>query len=554
MSHYISALSVPFKEWRVWALLALPTFMALIYWSLQYTSIGYLQLHSIDEYTFHGSLRYMLESLSNGKLSGLFGYGFYQYGFIYFAINLLVTAPFIITNHTELAIAIPRVITSLFAIGSLVVFYQTARQFSDRTLSLLAAAVIVTMPAFWYSATWFHPDWPMTFWLLACVYFLTKDQFTYKENFWIGVVCYGAALAFKYQAITALPLLLIYFYYEEVRRLDIVSTLRRLPTLLCALTLAVGVFLAGNPYIIHPLGWNAFASSFVGAMDSNATNHGLAEEVTISDKINGAISDSYMNVIFFFILSLSALWLCLEYFRKSRPTAASVVAINFLANIIYLLLFVNKTWQIYYLPTIMVGLVLLLHYLPSLNRTWQVRTLLLVLIVQIVSFGSHYSITLTQSRDNGVPDHITYSTPQLDAVNSFIIDSLRPEVTPTTTILLTPYTPFEYEQIGLSFERVRIIYGALGEASFTLDAYLEGQRMYWKDLKTDEELARSFKPIDFIVLRKDIPYIATERIEPIRNQAPYWEASVVVKGLYSGKYNYELFVESDEVVIFKSTI
>ena len=91
-------------ESAVWLWLVVPVSVLLCIIISRHTAIGYLQIYSIDEYAFHGSLRHMYESILTGKLSGLFGYGFYQYGFMYFFINLVAATPGFLFHQSAVAI------------------------------------------------------------------------------------------------------------------------------------------------------------------------------------------------------------------------------------------------------------------------------------------------------------------------------------------------------------------------------------------------------------------------------------------------------------------
>lgn len=538
------------QEWRTILIFVIPIFLVLLYWAFQNTNIGFLQIHSIDEYVFHGSLRHMLESALSGKLSGIFGYGFYQYGFIYFFLNLLGVTPAILLDQTTFAIAIPRVITSLFAVGSLVFIYKFSRLYIEKVPALLFTIFFVTMPAFWYNATWFHPDWPMTFWLLGFVYFLAKDKFEYSTNFWFAVLCYALAIAFKYQAITALPLLGLYVFYDNLKYITYANLLPRLKMLAIALISTVSIFILANPYILHPMGWNAFSGSFLANMESNAQNHGSAHEVTLIDKVNFAIGDYYLNIIFFFIFNLAAIWLAWRLFRKSERSIFPLIAINYLINITYLLLFVNKAWQMYYLPVMTVGILLFIYFIKSLPQVKQKYLLVGALIVQLLVFGNSYHKILSDGRDSKTPDFITYTPAEQIALHNFLIDQLQAVTKPNTVILLSPYTPLNYELLGIPYEQVKIIFGALAKGSFDREEYIVGQKAYWGDLKTEEELASSFKPVDFIVIRKDIPFMSAKPLEAFRDQTAYNNAKQIVADLYAEKYEYKLLAENEYVVIF----
>lgn len=517
-----------------------------------YTDIVFLQLHSIDEYVFYGSVRHMLDSLLSGDLRGIFGFGFYQYGFIYFLINMLAAAPGIVLEQTWLAILAPRLISSSFAIGSLVLVYKLFLVKFDKLTSTLAASLLLSFPAFWYNATWFHPDWAMAFFVIGFVYFLYKDSWQFKKNFWLGIASYALAIAFKYQAITFFPILGLYIFYPLLNRLQFEGLVKNLKIFLFSISIIVGTFIVLNPYILHPIGWNAFSTSFVQNMASNAANHGSAADVTISDRITFAIEDYYMFSALFFALTALAIWYAYRFFSDRKPSMYAVVAITYLVNIVYLFVFVNKAWQHYYLAIFPIALLLLIPTLQRYKPLYQRYVFAIIIAIQLVTIGGQYSMVLSRSRDFESPDQITYNQQQIIEMHEFILSSLENHISDTDSILISTFTPLDYERLNIPHEQVIIIFGALSTIRFDQDEYLEGQKKYWGDLKSDEELLSSFDQPEYIVIRKDVPYIETKRIVGLRNKAIYENAHEIVTGLYANQYGYRKLAESDTVVLFTS--
>lgn len=527
------------QEWKVIFLVFFITFVGLIYFDLQNTDIGFLQLHSLDEYTFHSSLQHMVNSVLTGNFSGLFGFSFYQYGFIYFFLNLLVALPGILTDNFSWAIFAPRALTSLFAIGSLIFIYKFSRLFIDTIPATIFTLIFISMPAFWFNATWFHPDWSMTFFLSAFIYFLAKDNWRFEKYFKLAVICFGLALAFKYQAITAIPLLGLYIFYDQIRELSITNLFLPIKRFLISIGVVFAIFILGNPYILHPMGWQAFKGSFLSNMESNATNHGAGTIVSFQEKINFALGDYYLNIIFIFILILSCLWLTWRFINKAEKSIFAIIAINFLINIGYLLLFVNKSWQMYYLPVMVIGLLSLLYFAKNITTTRQQLILSFILLCQIVIYSSNYYPILSSSRDAKAGDYSSYSKIENIDLNDFIIKSLQGYVNKNTNIIITPYTPFTFYDLDLKYEQVQLIFGTLNRSVFDKEHYLNEQKSYWGNLKSDEELLNSFKSTDIVILRKDIPFMSQ-----------LGESKKIVGELYNGSLGYHLLSENDFVVIF----
>ena len=94
-------------------------FVILAYVNYRHLNIGFLSLVELDEYAFHHSLINMFEGVMDLDLKKLFSYYLYSYGFIFFLINLIFTFPFFLFENTEMTIYVPRIVSSLFAVGSL---------------------------------------------------------------------------------------------------------------------------------------------------------------------------------------------------------------------------------------------------------------------------------------------------------------------------------------------------------------------------------------------------------------------------------------------------
>jgi len=528
-----------------------PVLLVLVYIDFQFINIGFLQLHSIDDYAFHGSLHHMYTGVTSGSIKALFGYGFYQYGFIFFFINLLATAPAFALDNTPLTLAIPRIVTSLFAVGSLIIIFAFSRLYLEKIPSLLFMLFFITMPAFWFNATWFHPDWPMTFFLLGFVYFLTKDNWSYKKNFYIAVLFYALAISFKYQAITFMPILGLYIFYDNIKTLNVKNIQREILIFIKSLSAITIIFIITNPFILHPVGWRLFSGSFINNMKSNASNHGSAAIVTLTDKITLAIGEYYMNGIFLFIFICACTYLVLKYITSGKRSIFSIIAITFLINLGYLLFFVNKAWQLYYLPVFTIGLLALIYFCKKLTPKGQTGAMVLAILIQVSLFGSTYYPLLAQSQNSEAVDFNTYTQEENIQINAFIINNLTGIITPNDNVLLTAYTPFEYEKLSLDFGNVRVIFGPLRANNIDIDVYTTAQKKFWGDTKSRSEIATSFKPISYIILRKDVPYIDITKIQHIRDTAAYYEGSALVSRLYNGELPYEVFNENEYIVIFK---
>lgn len=514
-------------------------FLVFLCINYRHLNLGFLSIYSIDEYAFHGSLLAMYEGLVSLDIRKLFSFGFYSYGFGFFALNLLVTAPFFAVDNIEMTIYIPRLLTSIFAIGSLYFIYKTAREYLDNTSSILISLIIVSMAGFWRNAFWFHPDWMMTFFIVLTVYFLSKDAWNFKKYFWYGCIAFGIALATKIQAITFIPFLFLYIFYDNLQHKNFTKLFSRLKLFSKGLSLSVLIFVFINPYLIHPTGLKAFISSFVTNMESNATNHGLDVNVTIMDKINNAIDYYYTDMSIFVLLVVIALFSSLAIFQKGKSkNLVNLVAIYFLINIAYLFLNVNKDWQHYYLTLFAVAPLLVI---PLLIKYKKIKYYILgaILIIQVLTHLQEYKVVFTQ----GYHPEKEISFDEINKISNSLISDIKPIINQSSNILIEAYVPFDYQTLNLQYKNVHIIYGPISQNMFELEAFLE---------KSNSKDPSKFKEKDLIILPKNSIYFDKDKLKTRVDQDGFTNALKIIENFNnSGDLGYEKFKENEYFYIWR---
>lgn len=514
-------------------------FVALAYINYRFLNIGFLSIHSIDEYAFHGSLLNMYDGLITLDIKKLFSFGFYSYGFGFFFLNLLATAPFFATDNVELSIYIPRIITSLFAVGSLWYIYKIARLYVDKYTSILISLVVITMPGFWKNAFWFHPDWMMTFFIVLSIYFLAKDSWNFKKYFWWASVALGLSLATKIQAITFLPFVFIYLYYDNIRFVNLEGTLQKTLLLLKFFALTFLVFVFVNPYLLHPSGLKAFVTSFKQNMNSNVINHGSNVNVTIGDKISDAIDFYYLDTIMFYAFLIGSFYLMFMLLKRdSKKSIMPIVAIYFVINVIYLFTMVNKSWQHYYLTIFIITPIILVPFIERFSK-YRYYLLGILLIGQVSTHASEYKYIYK----TGYHPEREISKEQQNIISNSLIKVFSGYVNKDSNILISPYQPFDYNKLGLGFQSLHILYEPLSLNMFQLDAFLE------KSITKDPS---KFKQINFIVLSKEDIYFDEEKIKARVNTEDYNKALQIIENFNNkGDLGYEKFADNKYFYIWK---
>jgi len=150
-----------------------------------------------------------------------------------------------------------RVVTFLFAVGCLLAVWRGASRLLGEFGGASAALLLAVMPIFVVNSRWMTGDVPMLFWLLltfhAAVHIAEGDG---RRWYIWGGICAGLAAATRYQGALAAWLVLVAHLMRRGETEEGRGVARRLASRLCAgplwlaAILAIGVFLATNPYVL----------------------------------------------------------------------------------------------------------------------------------------------------------------------------------------------------------------------------------------------------------------------------------------------------------------
>lgn len=527
------------NDWRVPLIFVVPVFLLLFYFNYNFLEIGFLQLHSVDEYFFHGSLLNIYNGFKEINPSLLFRTGFYSYGFLYFFINFIFAAPFLYFKKVAISIFIPKMITGLFALISLVYVYKFTRSYLNQLISLALVTIIILMPGFWSNATWFHPDWMMTSFLLVAIYFLAKDYFLHSKYYWLAIVFFGLAVSVKFQAITFLPLLFLYCFNDLFINFNFSDFTKKGFIFVKSLIAVFFLFIISNPYLLHPIGYRVFIKSLNDNLISNATNHGVAGTVSLSDKIFLVIGHDFISP--FILISILIIALCLSLFYFRRKDIFSVIAINFIINLAYLLFFVNKGWGWYYLPIIICGVLLFIPILSRFNFKIQITATVFFLAVHFISnLNNWQGIFNAQYEKTDFEKNFK--------ISNFIVESLKAKVDISEdNFLISAFTGFEFDKLGIDYGRVHLINGPFSEAMIDENYYKKTVLTGYGD---DLSAYRPFIKNRFIILKKEAIYLSGQEMDRMLNRNDYQHAIDLVEQMRTGKFGCSVFNENELVIIF----
>jgi len=507
-------------------LILVTLFAAFAYVNYRHLNIGFLSFVENDEYVFHRSLINMFEGVIELNLKKLFSFHLYSYGFIFFLINLIFTFPFFLFDNTEMTIYFPRIVTALFAIGSLYIIYIFTLNRSSKLVSYLIILFILTMPGFWRNAFWFHPDWMMTFFILLSIYFYSKDNFDCKKYFWYGTLSFGFAISSKIQAITFYPFLFFYIFYENFNLKNFYNFKSKIFLLIKSTFFIIVIFIITNPYILHPLGFEAWLVDFADNMKSNNTNHGSGEILEWNEKITNAINAYYFTFNIFVILVFLITFNSIKYFLNKKKNILNVISLYVLINLIYLIFFVNKDWQHYYLS------VLIASSLLFIIQSNKMKYILLLFII------INFSLSIEQHKKIFFYNPITEQHLQM---SQSLVDIFSGEVDKNTNILIDPYVPFDFKSLDLTYKNIHIIYGVLSKKYFIKDDWY---KVYPSFVFFSEK--------NFIVIKKSSLHFYSYKFNSRADKNEYQKAYNIIQNFNSnGDFDYEKFAENDYFFIWR---
>lgn len=326
-----------------------------------FLEIEFLEATKGDEFPQILQFENMFYGALNLNIKQFFAFGFYNYGFVYYVLNLLVTAPFFAFDSYTGAIFMSRILQGIFSVLNIFMLYKIAKLFLSEKNAFLLVLYFVSMAGFWLIGSNVKPDFFQSFFILLCAYFLIKDNVAFGKNYTFAIIALGLGVGIaKFQAVMFLPLIFSYIALPCVYALSKDSILKAFKRVCVASVAILCLWIVTNPYLLHPRGFNAWISMFKLNMNSNATNHGAYVSPTLSDKV--AMMDFYyFEILIFAFLLVLCVYILVRFLREKEAVFgvfASIVC-GFGVSIAYLFMFVNKTWASYYMSSIALGVVIL---------------------------------------------------------------------------------------------------------------------------------------------------------------------------------------------------
>ncbi|MEK7679965.1 MAG: hypothetical protein AAB356_07220, partial [Deltaproteobacteria bacterium] len=345
------------------------------------------------------------------------------------------------------------------------------------------------------------------------------------------------ACMMKIQAVTFLPILFFYYYQQEVFSRTFKQTFIHSRAFGKSLFFIFGSYLVTNIYLLHPVGFLAFKTAFIDNIVSNATNHGSSHVVSFSEKMIQVIQHFYVSewmFLFFFFVILILI------FRKSQDHLFRIIALTFLLNGVYLLFFVNKAWQHYYLPVIFSGMFLV----PLLLRRYIVVKYRVIFILLLVSLQLGLNYPYLQK---------AFSLNQNNALlemnknmNREIVHVLSHQIKRTDHFLISPNIGFPFRELGLVYQNITTISGPITLGMIDAAAYeMDLEKRY------GQSSIASFRKnleVSYIILSKRDVYFDAKRLGDMQDQDGYKRSIELLQQLKNRSIGYEEFYNSDSLI------
>ena len=529
-------------------LIILLLFSIMIWMDFSWSELSILEMKSIDEYAFHGSLLRVYEGLVSFDIKKLFSHGFYSYGSAFFILNGIAASPWLDVTDSSLSIIVPRLITTLFMGVSLLILTKLLEQFHSNIFEkILALLFVVMMPGIWVNAMWFHPDYMMTAFLMASMYVLFKSKIIGDRFYWFSVLFWGISVAVKIQAITFAPVLI--WSISILIRNNTLSE-KYFKIFIASFVSIIIIFIILNPYVIHPKGANAWFQVFITNIESNDSNHGIFGDLSLLFKIKNAIELFYVPMVLFIVLLLLSLIALYKEWKSKQLRLSGMAAAYILPNIIYLLFFVNKAWNHYFLPVFMMSPLIfsfgiqLLRDRYSLNIILLRATFIMLVATQVVVFSPLLKDLIELRMKGGAisadslnryQPQIVYESDERDKENE-VYELIKEDVKHDSIFLKSPYLPFPFRDSELSYGQVRVIWGPLSPTSF------------------ERKVSRSGiiqKEASHILIRKDDIYFDENKIQMMVEYDAYKIAEKTIQQWILGKGRYRLIKQSSCCYLFE---
>ena len=110
----------------------------------------------------------------------------------------------------------------------------------------------------------------------------------------------------------------------------------------------------------------------------------------------------------------------------------------------------NKDWPHYYLGLLIPAVLLAPPLFAGPPRAWRIGILSAAMLLQVGYYGNGYAEIARLSYRSSTAERVR----QHQAISNFIVESLRDKVETGSIVLISPFTGFDFEHLGLRYRNV----------------------------------------------------------------------------------------------------
>ncbi|MCC7117115.1 MAG: hypothetical protein IT310_01205 [Anaerolineales bacterium] len=313
-----------------------------------------LSVFAPDEFAQYPYVEQMLNQPAGSTLQSIYRfiqYKHYYYGFpFYWLSSVFGLIPLRLLGYKDIALDLlflrqmTSVLPMLLSVG-LLVYMQT--RFENLFHSVFLFLFLLTIPMTLINNLWWHPESLVLLFVVLTLFFLQKDNFAYKRDFYFSAIACGLA--------TATKLLGLFFFLAILAYLLVGWLQKRFDLKKCALlgtsfiVLMAGSFLVSNPFLVFKSERDLAFQVQLGQSAATATGFIFTSARNPSLWLP-TIEEYYAQPAF---LGLIVLALFLAILNREKRLINSLIFLWSAAFGIYLLFFVALRHRYYFLPVML---------------------------------------------------------------------------------------------------------------------------------------------------------------------------------------------------------
>lgn len=275
-----------------------------------------------------------------------FQYNFYHYGFPYFSISSLPVFIARWTNQFEntplLMASLRQFVNVLPSLIAILILVYMQDQFSSYK-SILLYLILLTIPAIVSNNMWWHPDGLVLLLSVLTLFFLWKDDQTFRKNFYVAAIFAGILTATKLIGVFFLaalvPILLIQVKQKKQKFVEAVGYWA-----LFALIMAVS-FLISNPFLFSINGISRYAFTLYNEFAEVSKGYDLVYVKGFAAAWKGM--QPFYGTLPFFLANVFSFFLG---FRQKAKRNLSILYLCWLLPLTFTVLFTTHFKYQYWLP------------------------------------------------------------------------------------------------------------------------------------------------------------------------------------------------------------